>query len=341
LSDQEALYAIFRSGMSTSDSVNDVSGRGVGLDVVRAQLERMRGRVQVSTEPGAGTKFRITVPVSLAFAPCLIVGTGGERYAIPKAAVETIMSGGATDVHTVEGRQVITHDGQSVALTHLCDVLGVEAQSEGAATLVLRGLTRNHALVVDELGGQRDLVVKTLGGNVPPLPLMAGVSVEPDGAILPVLDPGGVVDAARMSAAPRPGRHAEVKSVIDARPSSYILVVDDMVIIRELQKSILTRAGYHVLTAADGRAALETLASERVSVVLTDVEMPGMSGFELVESIRSTPGIANVGIVMLTSLATEEDRLRGLEAGADRYIVKGEFNETALLDIVAEMVGPA
>jgi two-component system chemotaxis sensor kinase CheA len=342
LSDEETVYSIFRSGLSTARFVSDVSGRGVGLDVVRSSLEAVRGRVEVRSEPGAGCEFRIIVPITLAVLPCLLIAAGAQRYAIPMHSVVLAQfSSPATETHA-EGRAVVWVGAEPVAVSSLPATLGLAVTADDRPQLpvvVLASVTRKHAFRVDALLGQRDVVVKGLGRLLPRLDVLAGASVEPDGSILLVLDAPGLIDRARQSRAP-------VRDSPDADHGGggtphrgALLVVDDALTVRELERSILERAGYVVRTAGDGVEALARLAEESADLVLTDVEMPRMDGFALTEAIRAHPALANVPVLILTSRTSEEDRQRGLEVGADGYIVKSAFDETALIGAVERLLG--
>ena len=341
VSDEDALYLIFRSGLSTAGFISDVSGRGVGLDVVRTSVDAARGRIEVLSTPGRGTEFRIVVPITLAVLPCLLLEAGGHRYAVPMHSVLVAQDMDDEALVHAEGRPTLWVGSQAVVVSDLGRVLGCEADAAGPV-VVLSAVTRRHAFRVDALLGQRDVVVKGLGRLLPRLDVLAGASVEPDGSILLVLDAPGVIDRAR-SLRDRPGTPSAGDRHERPAPGrrGTILVVDDALTVRELQRSILERAGYHVRTADDGLDALARLAEEPVDLVLTDIEMPRLDGFGLTEAIRGHASLATTPVVILTSRATAEDRRRGLDAGADGYIVKSAFDEAALLDAVERLLGRA
>jgi two-component system chemotaxis sensor kinase CheA len=337
--DEDALYLVFRSGLSTAPFVSDISGRGVGLDVVRSSLDAIRGRIEVRSEWGHGSEFRVAAPITLAVLPCLIVCAGGERYAMPMHSVVRIVSAdGAID--DTGRRPVMWLDDQPIAVSDMGRALGSESECRGPV-LVLSAITRRHAFRVDQLMGQRDVLVKGLGGLLPRFDTLTGVSVEPDGSILLVLDANGLIAAARRGRSPSRAVEPDRKELA-VRPDgdrARLLVVDDALTVRELQRSILERAGYDVRTASDGQEALARLSEGPCDLVLTDVEMPRMDGFSLTEAIRAQPGLANMAIIILTSRASETDKRRGLEAGADGYIVKSAFDETSLLAAVERLLG--
>jgi two-component system chemotaxis sensor kinase CheA len=339
LADDEAQQLIFHSGLSTAATVSDVAGRGVGLDVVQTRVHAARGHVEVRSEPGTGTEFRVIVPVTLAVLSCLLVSAAGQAFALPMYRVVVIQAGDEPTGHS-EGRPVTWADGRPVNVSSLAATLGVEldgSSDDHGPIVVLTGTTHRHAFRVDALLGQREVVVKGLDRPLPRLDLVAGASVDPHGSVLVVLDPPGLIEQARrqtrrvVDPAARPGPAATSRRTI--------LVVDDALTVRELQRSILERAGYGVLVAGDGAEALAILAGQRCDLVLTDVEMPTMDGFALTEAIRARPAIANVPVLILTSRADDSDRQRGLDAGADGYILKSAFDERALLAAVERLLG--
>jgi two-component system chemotaxis sensor kinase CheA len=336
LTDEDALQLIFRSGLSTTAFVTDVSGRGVGLDVVRTNIESARGRIEVLSEPGGGTEFRIIVPITLAVLRCLLVESNGQRYALPFHRVVMSQSYDPAGHAHAEGRPVIWVDDQPVPVSRLDCTLDASAEvSCTGPVVVLADASRRHAFQVDRLAGQRDVVIKGLSRLLPHLPAIAGSSVEPDGSILVVLDPPGLIQRARQAVhpvAPAPAPESEERR-------SRILVVDDALTVRELQRNILERAGFDVRLATDGRQALMKLAEEPTDLILTDIEMPNMDGFAFTEAVRAHPTLANIPVLMLTSRASDSDRQRGLDAGADGYIVKSGFDEGSLLTAVHRLIG--
>jgi two-component system chemotaxis sensor kinase CheA len=352
--DDEAIYAIFRSGLSTAEGVSEVSGRGVGLDVVRTSLAAVRGRVQVHSEPGVGSEFRLSVPITLAVLPCLLVEAAGRRFAIPMHSVVSAEAAGWAEDH-VGGQVVIRVRDQILPVSDLAPTLGYPAGPGGPAVdrpaVVVASMTRRHAFRVDALLGQRNVVVKDLGRLLPRLELLTGASLEPDGSILLVLDVSGLVDRARWIRSTAGGRPGERLGAAGGggnplRPPGSavgvgILVVDDTAVVRELERSILEEAGYRVRTAADGRAALAALARDPADLVVTDVDMPGCDGLELTRAIRAEPGLAGLPVVVVTPKAGEADRRLAMEAGADAYLVKGDLDGRALLEVVGRLLGRA
>ena len=334
----ETIQLIFRSGFSTTAFVSDISGRGVGLDAVRSGVEAARGRVEVRSTPGVGSEFRIIVPITLAVMRCLLVEVAGQRFALPSYRIASVKASATTPLLHAEGRRMLHHDGRPIPVANLAEVLGVARTTDGPGTYVIvNGPAGEHAFVVDALVGQRDVVVKGFSALLPRLDALAGASVESDGSILLVLDPPGLVERSRR----RSGRTANDADVptVPPRRSGRLLVVDDAMTVRELQRTILERAGFDVTVACDGIEALALLENETFDLVLTDVEMPRMDGFELTAHIRAHSTMSNVAVLILTSLASDSDRRRGMDVGADGYIVKSSFDEQTLLAAVDRLVG--
>jgi two-component system chemotaxis sensor kinase CheA len=338
MTEDELLRLTMHSGLSTTSFVTDVSGRGVGLDVVRVNVESARGRVEVRSQPAGGTEFRIVVPITLAVLRCLLVETAGQRFALPFHRVVLSQRNDPSAQHHAEGRPVVLVEGRPVPVSTFAGTIGLDATADvsGGSIVVLADTAHRHAFEVDRLVGQRDVVLKGLNRLLPHLPAVAGASVEPDGSVLVVLDPPGLIQRARHAA-----------PVTTARPTAdgaqatrrRILVVDDALTVRELQRSILERAGFDVRVANDGKQALSRLAEEPSDLVLTDIEMPNMDGFGLTEAIRAHPSLTNIPVLILSSRSSETDRQRGLDAGADGYIIKSGFDEGSLLAAVNRLLG--
>ncbi|HEY4332270.1 MAG TPA: response regulator, partial [Ilumatobacteraceae bacterium] len=338
MSESETLQLIFRSGFSTAKFVSDISGRGIGLDAVHANVEAIRGRMEVRSTRGQGSEFRIVVPITLAVLRCLLVEAAGQQFALPLHRVALAQSEATAVALHAEGRRMMSVDGRPVPVSDLAELLDLEPSRNGRGTLVVvNGPAGRHAFLVDAIVGEHDVAVKGLSSLVPRLDIIAGASVETDGTILLVLDPPGLIERARREN----GRSSEGAGAPIGlrRRSGRLLVVDDALTVRELQRSILERAGFDVRVAGDGIEALEQLDIEAADLVLTDVEMPRMDGFTLTETIRRRTGLENVAVLILTSLASDADRQRGLDAGADGYIVKSAFDEQSLLAAVDRLVG--
>jgi two-component system, chemotaxis family, sensor kinase CheA len=339
LGDEEVLQLVFRTGLSTARFVSDVSGRGVGLDVVEASVAAVRGRIEVRSVAGEGTEFRLVVPISLAVLPCLVVVAGGQQFALPLHSVILARGTHAGDTAHAEGRPAVWIDEVPVVVSGLAGALGMASAAAEGPLVVLESGARRYGFRVDQLVGQRDVVVKDLGRILPRLGVVRGAGVDPDGAILIVLDASGLIEGAAQASPATTSSPRSAAPPGQPPPGGGILVVDDALTVRELQRSILERAGYRVRLASDGAEALAALVTEPADLVLTDVEMPKLDGFGLTQAIRSHPALANTAVLILSSRASDEDRLRGLDAGADGYIVKSAFEERGLLSAVERLLG--
>jgi two-component system chemotaxis sensor kinase CheA len=319
-------------GFSTAAEVTHISGRGVGLDAVKSHVESLGGSLEVASEPGAGTRFVVLLPLTLALLHVLLVERGGHPYAIPMGSVEEAIA--VTDRLSLTGRASLELRGSTVPLADLAELLGAAAPdlAQAPPAVVVRSSQNRAAAICDRLLGDQEVVIKSLG-------LLAGVggylgaAILGDGRIALVLDP------AFLARARARGRTAVVAPAAEQRIPK-VLVVDDQFTVRELQRSILEAAGYQVATARDGREALELVRRDsEVELVVTDIQMPAMDGFGLLEAIRSDGERASLPVVIVTSLGNEEHRRRGAELGADAYIVKEDFDQQALLETVRRLVG--
>ncbi len=341
LDDAAAAELIFQAGLSTAQSVSDVSGRGVGMDAVRTSIEALRGSVTVSTVAGQGTTFTLVAPVTLAIQRCVIVDAAGERYALPAHATSTIVDDPRAAEVGLEGGAALWVGGDIVPLAHLADVLDApEANGGGTGpAIVIRSSAGGErcALRVDGVDGQRDVTAKEIA-VVPRSALVAGASIEPNGAVILVLDPAALVARAVGRGRPPVVLATAAPAAAEVARAS-ILVVDDALTVRELQRSILARAGYTVATAVDGRDALDQLRLAQPDLVITDVDMPRMDGMELTRTIRADADLSSLPVLMVTSHGTDADRQAGLDAGADAYIVKQDFDAAQLLQAVTALLG--
>jgi len=332
LNEEDSLHLIFRSGISTAKVLTEDSGRGVGLDVVATAVAAIHGTVQVVNHPGLGAEFRIVVPITLTVVPCLIVSISGQSFALPLQGIVRMLE--AQHVQVVSGRQLAVVDGRAIPVSDLGALLGLPS-AEGGPWVLLGTADSSHAFQVETVLQKRDVVVRGLTGRLRDLESVSGASIEPNGTILLVLDvPNLLTRAASVTIA------SEATDKPAAPPPQLnVMVVDDALMVRELQRSILERGGYAVRTASDGAEALGMLAELPADLVVTDVEMPKLDGLQLIKSIRRHPRLANIPVLIVSSHGSDEDHQRGLDAGADAYIVKTSFDEVGLLSAVSRLLG--
>jgi len=333
LTEDESLHLIFHTGVSTAKTLTETSGRGVGLDVVRTAVAAVHGEVQIVNHPGAGVEFRIVVPITLTVVPCLLVSIAGQTFGLPLHRIIRMLE--AQNVQVVSGKNLAIVDGEAVPVSDLASLLGLP--SAGAGPWVLLGAADSaHAFQVETVLQKRDVVVRGLTGRLRELKAVSGACIEPNGSILLVLDVSTLIERS-MSAVPISAAEAAIAT--GPPPQLSVIVVDDTMMVRELQRSILERGGYAVRTASDGAEAMAMLDAVPADLVVTDVEMPKLDGLQLIKNMRAHSRLANVPVLIVSSHGTDEDRQRGLDAGADGYIVKTSFDEAGLLSAVSRLLG--
>jgi two-component system chemotaxis sensor kinase CheA len=330
---QELLRLLLRGGISTSRTVTEHSGRGVGLDVLREAAERVGGDVSVRTEKGVGTTIELLAPASIASVEALVVEGSGVIAAVPLNAVRWILRVGQGDVARTATGQSVLHEGKLLPFVELARLLGTKSalssRTEGAfSAVVIEGTRGMAALGVDRLSGTTDVVVRALPDLTPSADFVAGASLDVDGDPLLLLDPDGVVAFAEDVGPPRE----------KVTKQSRVLVVDDSLTTRMLEKSILESAGYEVHIATSGEEGLEKARLERYALFLVDVEMPGIDGFTFVERARADASLRDIPAILVTSRNAPEDFARSVEVGARAFIVKSEFDQQALLERIRNLL---
>jgi two-component system chemotaxis sensor kinase CheA len=329
---------IFQPGFSTASTLDAVSGRGVGLDVVREAVERCGGTVRLSHRRGAGTAFALRLPLNLTTLRVLVVRVAGCLLAVPVNSVASVMRIEREAVRQVDSGPTIEFDGRPVPLTPLADVLGMQGQESELGRLpavVVEAAGARCALSVDAIDGEQELVIMSLGDYLKHVPCVAGAAVVPGGQIVPALNVASLVRQVtsgplqrRVFAPPRE----------DSGRRKRVLIVDDSITTRTLEKSILEASGYAVEVATDGQDALVKLREQSFDLMLSDVQMPRMDGIELVNRVRADQGLHELKIVLVSSLSADTDRARGLGAGADAYIGKSEFRQDLLLQTLERLL---
>ncbi len=339
-SEADLLDMIFLPGFSTRHTVSEISGRGVGLDVVRTLVERMRGHVSVCNHPGRGADFLISVPISLARSHGLLLRAADAVYVLPLDAIQRIVAIAPTQIRHLEGRPVLRLDDRPMPVVSLADLLGMPqlTATPGGLALILGSGERQVACQIDAVLGEQELVIHRLPSPLVRVRFISGATILADGQVVPILD---VVDLVRAAAgihrAPPPAPKIE-----EVRRAPMVLVADDSITTRTLEKNILEAAGYSVRLATDGQEALDLLRSMAdnggCDLLLSDVDMPRLNGFDLTRQVRGDVKLRHLPVVLVTSLDSAGDRERGVAAGADAYIIKRAFDQQALLDIIGRLV---
>lgn len=345
LSESELLEFLFLPGFSTKDVVTEISGRGVGLDVVQSMVKAVGGSVRVATQPGRQTVFTLQLPITMSVVRALLVEIGGEPYAFPLTRIEQIFSCSYAEIRFVEGRQYVDRDGVAIGLVLAAQILNL-AQPAAAtsarplAVVVIGGHDRQFGLIVDAFLGERDLEVRPLDPRLGKVPDISSASLLENGTPVLILD---VEDLVRSTDALLAGRRlTQVESGPVAerlRRRQRILVVDDSITVRELERQLLQSLGYAVDVAVDGVDGWNTFRGGRYDLVVSDVDMPRLDGIGLVTLIRADPNQKDTPIVIVSYKDREEDRLRGLKAGANRYLTKASFHDETFLNTIIDLIG--
>lgn len=337
LDDERAMALAFESGVSTSPNVTTISGRGVGLSVVKENIEELDGTVALDSAPGLGTTLRIVVPTTHATIHGVVVEVAGRPFVVPTARLNGVFRIPSGSVRTAASVPTTLIDGQVVPLVTLARILGLGPAShdESARNLqvfVLGSAVERVAFIVDRVVSEQPLLVKGLGPQLRTVANVSGATVLANGQVAPVLDQRGILAAA--SSITRGRQVAQVPEEEAEPQPEAVLVVEDSVTSRMLLRNILTTAGFDVRTACDGAEALTALKSEHFDLVVSDIQMPNMDGFDLTAAIRADPELKHLPVVLVTSLESPEDKARGLEVGASAYLVKRGFDQSNLLDTV-------
>ncbi len=340
MSQEEILELIFQSGFSTKEILTNISGRGVGLDVVRANIVALKGQLSFKTEPKLGTEFIIHVPLTLSSERGLLVKSMNQLFVIPTQSIDCVLTLKPEEVHEVEGNQVLLQANHPVPLHALVEVLQlekIEALSQAKLfVIVIKSGINPVGFLVDEIIGEREIVIKALQQPLTHLPCVAGATLLERNQIVIVLNSNELVATAlRLKSV---NRIKQENSVVPTTERPHILVVDDSITTRTLEKSILENNNYQVTVAVNGKEALDLLQKQKFSLLITDVTMPIMDGFTLTEQVKKNNQLNYLPVIIVTSLGSDAEKARGIEVGADAYIVKNEFESGALLDIVAQLV---
>lgn len=332
---EEAIRLLLKGGLTTTATVTEVSGRGIGLDIVRATAARLNGEAHIRSEKGRGTAVELSVPVSLASLAALVVEAGDITASIPLDAVRGVLRAGAGQIAHESSRASIVWEGQVLPFLPLAAALRRPAHGSPGRRIwqvvVIQAGSAFAAVGVDRLLGATNTVLRPLPHPVVVEPVVSGASFDPSGNPQLVLDPGGLVEAARAARAP--------SAVPAPTPRPPLLVIDDSLTTRMLEQSILESAGYEVELAVSAEEALEKTRQRRYGLFVVDIEMPGMDGFEFVSRTRNDPALREIPAILVTSRSSAEDRRRGKDVGARAYIVKSEFDQGFLLQTIRGLLG--
>jgi chemosensory pili system protein ChpA (sensor histidine kinase/response regulator) len=338
ITDQEAMELILRPGFSTAGEVTQAAGRGVGMDVVDNEVKKLGGSMRIESTPGQGTRFLIRLPYTLAITHALIVNVGDETFALPLPTVEGItrLSRERILAHLTEDEPKLDYGGIGYRIQHLGSLVGAAPSAlpdeDGAVSLVLvRAGENSSALLTDSLEGSREIVVKTLGPHIASVPGVTGATILGDGRVIMILDAATLVRAQR-------GAEPAARPPAPAERQTTALVVDDSITMRRVTQRLLERRGVKVLTARDGLDAIGVLQSNEVDVILLDIEMPRMDGYQFASHVRNDAKHKNLPIIMITSRSGEKHRAKAIEVGVNDYLGK-PYQESQLVAAIEALLG--
>ncbi len=339
-SPEELERAIFRPGFSTSPTVNRLSGRGMGLSVVYEAVHRLQGDVNLRPKASPGASFLLSVPLSVSSIHLLLVLTSGQTFGIPTHGIERLYRIPLDRVETQAAKPVVSLEGQAVPLYGLAHLLEIGDASpslpgEMLPVMVLKSGARRLAVWVDEFIAEHDALIQDLGMPCPATGKISGGALLREGSVFVVLNPAGLAAGCTPSALVPMPRQAPVQA---PQAAHGILVVDDSITSRSLERSILEAHGYRVRVAVDGLEALELLRAEKADLIITDIQMPRLDGFGLVEALKADQAFHEIPVIIVSSLERAEDQERGLQLGADAYVVKRKFDQTELLEAIRQMI---
>ncbi len=343
LSKSELLDFLFLPGFTTKGDVTRVSGRGVGLDIVMSLIHQVGGKTKIDSEPGLGSSFTLQLPVTLSVIRALLLKVNNELYAMPLSRVETLFSIREEDINTVEDRQYFKAGDENIGMVNFARLMNLPGESEKGEFInlaVVGDRTSKYAVAVDAFLGERDLVVTAIDAKLGKIPNISSAAILEEGSIALIIDPDDLVRSIdKYVYGARPDKVAA--GVISHGKSKSILVVDDSLTVREVERKLLENHGYSVSTAIDGVDGFNTLQRDSFDLVITDVDMPRMNGIQLVEKIKSDPRYKDIPVMIVSYKDREEDRLRGLNAGANYYLTKSSFHDESLVNAVIDLIGEA
>ena len=345
LSEEELLTFLFLPGFSLRDKVTEVSGRGVGLDAVQHMVRQLRGAVVLEQTAGQGSRFHLEVPLTLSVVRSLVVEVGEEAYAFPLAHIERMCDLAPDDIVQLEGRQHFWHEGRHVGLVAASQLLQRPAGQSPSDTLkvvVIRERDAVYGIAVERFIGERTLVVLPLDDRLGKVQDISAGALLDDGSVVLIVDVEDMLRSVdKLLNTGRLERIARRSQQATEAPRKRVLVVDDSLTVRELQRKLLLNRGYEVAVAVDGMDGWNALRSEDFDLLITDIDMPRMDGIELVTLLRRDSRLQSLPVMVVSYKDREEDRRRGLDAGADYYLAKASFHDDALLDAVMELIGGA
>jgi two-component system chemotaxis sensor kinase CheA len=338
MKERQILNIIFQPGFSTSKIITDISGRGIGMDVVKATIERLNGIIDIETSKNAGTRFILTIPLTLSVTHAIKFLVSNEICYVPINMVERIIKFEEKNLPAIEGKLAVHYNGSTIPYVHMQQILEMPEpdktdNSERLAVILKTGNT-TAAFSIDKFIGEEDITIKGLGSYMKRVRNVSGVTIMSDGNVAPILNATDMINTVQLRGITSGRRKIESP---DAKKSLSILVVDDSIMTRTLEKNILESYGYDVITAIDGQDAILKMQEKNFDVIVSDVQMPNMGGLELTEKIKKDDRYSKIPVVLVTAMESDDDKKKGIQVGADAYIVKSSFDQSNLLTTIKRL----
>ncbi len=338
LSKEQLINFVFEPGFSTSDIITDISGRGVGMDIVKKNIGDLNGLISIQSEYGKGSRITIRVPLTLVTVRVILIDISGEVCALPETAIDRILSVKEEQIFTIGDSEVFRESGDILPIGRLSNILGFSRKEDEDAdneypAIIIEGSEKKAAFIVDNIIGSETIILKNLTFPLTKVRNVSGAALLGDGRIAIVLNPSDIIDSMK-AVKPLPIKRIKEKEI----EKKSVLVVDDSITTRTLEKNILESSGYDVTLAVDGLDAYNKLQKNIFDIIVLDVQMPNMDGFAFTEKTRNTEEFSNIPIILVTSLESEADKRRGIEVGADAYIVKRTFDQSNLLETIKRLI---
>ncbi len=345
MKDSEIQMLIFSSGISTSKMITDVSGRGLGMAIVAEKITKIEGSIKLESKRHEGTTFTISLPQTLTSFRGILVRVANQLFILPTNSVVKALHLKPEMVNTIGSRKTIAYFDENIGLARLSDLLNIPSRSRkatavnGFQALVVQMAQKKMALVIDEVMGEHEGVVKSLGAQLKKVRHIAGATLLGDGRIVPIVQISQLFESSHSMSGLRlsGGSEQKERETSDSGPKS-ILIAEDSITVRNMLRNLVEAAGYSVKTAVDGQEAFGFLQAEDFDLVVSDIEMPHMNGFELTSSIRQHAALMHLPVILVTSLDSADDRQRGLEAGANAYIIKSSFEKSNLIETINKLI---
>ena len=340
MTERQILDIIFQPGFSTSKILTDVSGRGVGMDVVRTNIEKLKGLINVDYTPGKGSTFTIKLPLTMITLQTLKAQVQEEIYSIPTSSIEKTVTISPEQIFTIEGQEAIDYNHRPIPIVCMEEILELSPVKEMVGNgkrpaVILGSAEKRVAFLIDKLMGEDVVVAKSLGSHLERVRNISGAAILGNGRVSLILNVSDLIESARCQKLKKSGMK-ELEAREDTKKS--ILVIEDSVTTRTLEVSILESAGYEVAAATDGQDGYSKLMKQEFDLVVADVEMPRMDGFILTQKVKSDLQYQHIPVILLTSLESPAEKKRGIEVGADAYITKSSFDQNSLLDTVKRLI---